>query len=145
MTLIVVTGPPAAGKSTWVRRHAQSTDVVIDYDTLAVALSGPGADTHHHPPAVRAVAGAARRAAIAAALRHRDTADVYLIHSAPTPRQLSFYRRCGARIVTVDPGRDVVADRCRRERPQHLMAVVDDYYGQSQIDNLDRTTASRSW
>ncbi len=39
--MILVAGPPAAGKSTWIRDHAKPGDITIDYDTLAQALS-PG-------------------------------------------------------------------------------------------------------
>ncbi|MCX4673010.1 hypothetical protein OG453_41345 [Streptomyces sp. NBC_01381] len=41
--LYVVTGPPAAGKSSWIEAHATARDVVIDLDRITVALSGPGA------------------------------------------------------------------------------------------------------
>lgn len=39
MTLYLVTGPPAAGKSTWVRKHATHGDITIDYDALATVLT----------------------------------------------------------------------------------------------------------
>ncbi len=62
--LTVVIGPPAGGKSTWVMEQAKAGDIVIDFDRLAVALSGPGADPHDHPPYLVAVTQAARTAAI---------------------------------------------------------------------------------
>lgn len=65
--LTVVIGPPAGGKSTWVRERAKPGDIVIDFDLLACALTGPGGDPHDHTPAVAAVTKAARRAAIDAA------------------------------------------------------------------------------
>ena len=34
----VVTGPPCAGKSTYIREHAADGDVLVDYDELAQAL-----------------------------------------------------------------------------------------------------------
>jgi 5-methylcytosine-specific restriction protein A len=36
----LVCGPPGAGKSTYVRTHAQPTDLVIDLDVIASELSG---------------------------------------------------------------------------------------------------------
>ena len=39
MTVYVITGPPAGGKTTWVRERAKPGDITIDYDTLAQALS----------------------------------------------------------------------------------------------------------
>src|SRR5213596_2588996 len=41
--LYVITGPPAAGKSSWIEARARPTDVVIDLDRITAALSGPGA------------------------------------------------------------------------------------------------------
>src|SRR5690606_407861 len=59
--LYVVTGPPASGKSTWVRAHAKPGDVVVDYDILAGALSGaPSGNPHDHPEPIRTVAFKAR-------------------------------------------------------------------------------------
>jgi 5-methylcytosine-specific restriction endonuclease McrA len=38
--LIIVCGPPASGKSHYVRQHAGSTDLIIDLDVIAHELSG---------------------------------------------------------------------------------------------------------
>jgi 5-methylcytosine-specific restriction endonuclease McrA len=38
--VVVVCGPPAAGKTTFVRKHALSTDLVLDLDDLRTELSG---------------------------------------------------------------------------------------------------------
>jgi hypothetical protein len=126
--LTVVVGPPAGGKSTWVLQQAKPGDVVIDYDRLAVALSGQGGDPHDHAPAVMAVTKAARQAAIDAALRHARTADVYLIHSSPGQQRMADYRAMGAKVITIDPGKDVVRQRCKTERPQRMFAVIDEWY-----------------
>lgn len=127
--LTVVIGPPAAGKSTWVLEHAQPGDIVIDYDRLAVALSGPGGHPHDHPAHLVAVTKAARTAAIDTAMRHKAKVDVYLIHSSPGAQRLADYRAMGAQIVTVDPGRDVVRARCKGgNRPQRMYTVIDEWY-----------------
>lgn len=129
MALTVVIGPPAAGKSTWVLQHAKPGDIVIDYDRLAVALSGEGGHSHDHPPHLVAVTKAARTAAIDTAMRYKGSTDVYLIHSSPGAQRLNDYRAMGAEIVTVDPGRDVVRSRCKGgNRPQRMYAVIDEWY-----------------
>jgi hypothetical protein len=126
VTLTVVIGPPASGKSTWVLERAKPGDIVIDFDRLAVALTGEGGDPHDHPAAVTAVARAARSAAIDAALK--TSAHVYLIHSSPGQQRMAEYRAMGAEVVTIDPGRDVVRQRCKGQRPQRMYAVIDEWY-----------------
>lgn len=126
--ITVVVGPPAGGKSTWVLQRAKPGDIVIDFDRLAVALTGYGGDPHDHTPAVAAVTKAARQAAIDAAMRHAKTTHVYLIHSSPGAQRMAAYRSMGAEVVTIDPGRDVVRSRCKTERPQRMFAVIDEWY-----------------
>jgi hypothetical protein len=128
MALTVVVGPPASGKSTWVLERAKVGDVVIDFDRLAVALTAAGGDPHDHAPTVTAVARAARTAAIEAALKQTGKTDVYLIHSSPGAQRMAQYQALGARVVTIDPGRDVVRQRCKAERPQRMFAVIDEWY-----------------
>jgi hypothetical protein len=111
-----------------VLERAKPGDVVIDFDRLAVALSGQGGDPHDHASAVTVVTRAARTAAIDAALKLAGTADVYLIHSSPGAQRMAQYREMGAQVVTIDPGRDVVRARCKTERPRRMFAVIDEWY-----------------
>lgn len=126
----VVTGPPAAGKTTYVREHARPGDVVIDFDAIAVALQTPGAPTHDHADAIRSPAAAARRAAIAAATGPRGRAPVWIIETMPTPRQLADYRRRKWRVVTLDPGETIVRERAA-DRPGRALAAIDAWYAQA--------------
>lgn len=126
--LTVVIGPPAGGKSTWVLRRAKPGDIVVDFDRLAVALTGQGGDPHDHPPAVAAVARVVRAAAVEAAVKQARTTDVYLIHSSPRQQRMAEYVALGAEVVTIDPGRDVVRERCKTERPRRMFAAIDEWY-----------------
>lgn len=126
--LTIIIGPPAAGKSTWAQQRAKPGDIVVDFDRLAVALSGPGGDPHDHPPSVMAVTRAARTAAIEAAIKHARLTNVYLIHSSPSPQRMAEYRALGAEVVTIDPGRDVVRQRCKVGRPRRMFAAIDEWY-----------------
>lgn len=125
--LYLVTGPPAAGKTTWVRQRAKHGDITIDYDAIASTLT-PQAHDRVLPQAVSTVTRAARRAAIDAALEYRDTVDVYVIHAMPSERMLALYRRMGARVVVVDPGESVVMARCRDERPWQMGQAAKRWY-----------------
>lgn len=117
MTLFVVVGPPAAGKSTWVAAQAKPGDITIDFDKLANTLSSANTGTHEHPPHIHFITMAARRAAIDAAVRFRNLIDVYVIHSNPSDSTMFRYKKIGAEVVTIDPGEEIVMERIRRERP----------------------------
>ncbi|GAS97478.1 uncharacterized protein RMCC_4444, partial [Mycolicibacterium canariasense] len=123
MALYVVTGPPASGKSTWVRNHAQPGDITIDYDAIA-SVPTPRTDGvgHDHPVHVKAVTKAARQAAIDTAIGVSGAVDVYVIHSTPSPGLLAKYDRLGAEVITIDPGMDTVLARAKAERPQQMQA-----------------------
>ena len=125
--LYLITGPPAAGKTTWVQRHAQPGDITIDYDTLAEALGGDG---HDHSVQIKAVTKAARQAAIDAALPLAADHDVYVIHGMPSADLLARYQALGARIVTVDPGREVVMARCKEQRAWQMTRAAETWYAQ---------------
>lgn len=143
MALIVVTGPPASGKSTWVRAKAKQGDVVIDYDQLATALTASCADSHDHSRAVRAVAFRARSAAITEALKHSTDVDVYVIHSLPSGEMSQRYADHNAQIITIDPGRDVVMARIGEHYPASMVAVVERWYSNHTAQPAAR--ASRAW
>lgn len=136
MGLTVVTGPPCAGKSTYVDAHRQPGDVVIDFDRIAVAL---GADTLHtvtttpdglahatptshvdwstssaHRTLARDIRARLVRTLIADMKRDGPTGyGVWLVDAAPKGWQRTEYRRVGAAIVDLDPGREVCHVRAR--------------------------------
>lgn len=144
--LYVVTGPPTAGKSSWIRAHAKAADIVIDLDLMALAMAGPGADHHAHGDVLMRVVHRARFAALNEAFQHLDTTDVYVIHTQPSPKKLAQYRRLKARIVTVDPGREIVMERIKNMRQPEMERVATRWYnarrGQS---HTAMPQASRTW
>ncbi|GHH87827.1 hypothetical protein [Streptomyces capitiformicae] len=145
--LYVVSGPPAAGKSSWIQARAKAEDIVIDLDRITVALCGPGAPSWNHDEIQSKVALRARYAAIDEALKHIDVRDVYLIHTMPSARWQAKYKRLGAKVVAVDPGRDVVMQRIRDMRHDGLLAVATRWYSQQAKSSTQTTArqASRSW
>ncbi|SKW03344.1 hypothetical protein [Mycobacteroides abscessus] len=128
--LFVVVGPPAAGKSTWVRDNSRPGDITIDYDAIACTLTpqDDGPHRHDHPDHVKAVTKAARQAAIDTALTLVGEHDVFLIHSTPSPALLTKYRSYGAEVITIDPGQDTVMERARAERPWQLQGAIKRWY-----------------
>lgn len=146
--LYVVTGPPAAGKSSWIRARAKASDIIIDFDLIALALAGPGAPGYDYGPALLRVVHRARQAAIHEALQHLDKADVYLIHTMPQAKAVARYKRLGARIVVVDPGQRVVEQRVKDMRQPGMQAVVTrwyEHYARTSGAHTVTTQPSRDW
>ncbi|MET9099954.1 hypothetical protein [Streptomyces antibioticus] len=145
--LYVVTGPPAAGKSSWIEARAKPHDIVIDLDRITRALTGPGAPQWNHDPIASKIALRARYAAIDEAVKHLDTVDVYLIHTMPSATWLTRYRRLGAQIITVDPGEQVVRERVQAMRSAAMNRVVSRWYRHYRGAAPRSTTAqsSRDW
>ena len=128
--LYLVIGPPAAGKSTWVRQNAKSGDITIDYDAIAAVLTPLKPGERTLPAPVAAVTKAARKAAIDMAIEYRNKVDVYVIHAMPSARMVAFYERLGAQVVTIDPGEQVVMQRCSAERPWQIRQAAKKWYQQ---------------
>ncbi|MGW7195538.1 AAA family ATPase [Streptomyces chryseus] len=144
--LYVITGPPAAGKSSWIQAHAKPRDIVIDLDLMALAMAGPGADHHAHSDVLLKVVHRARFAALNEAFQHLDKADVYVIHTQPSAKAMAKYKRLEARIVVVDPGRDVVMQRIEDMRQPGMKAVATRWYGQRRaLSRSAMPQASRDW
>ncbi|MFE3381917.1 AAA family ATPase [Streptomyces anulatus] len=126
--LYVVTGPPGAGKSSYIQAHAKARDIVIDMDLMALAMAGPGADHHNHSDTLLKVVHRARFAAIREATQHLDTTDVYLIQTLPSAKQRAEYKRLKAKVIVVDPGRDIVMKRIEAMRQPGMKAVATKWY-----------------
>lgn len=144
--LYVVTGPPASGKSSWIDAHATARDIVIDLDRITQALAGPGAPQWNQDENLLRVAHKARYAAMHEAFELRDKLDVYLIHTRPSAKALARYKRLEARIITVDPGREIVMQRIEAMRDPAMKRVATQWYnarrGQS---HSGMPQASRAW
>lgn len=130
MNLTVLTGPPAAGKTTHALAHARPGDVILDLDRIAAALTTDGTDPHHHPPHITQLAQQARHAALTTALAQPGDHTVWLIDSAPNPVALAHYRDHDARIIALDPGPDVLAARLL-ERGLDARAAADQWQARS--------------
>lgn len=139
--LNIVTGPPAAGKTTYVAEHAKTGDIRIDLDHIANALAGEEVGNHEHEAHILTVAKAARQAAIDAAMK--QDCDVWLIHTKPTPQQLDDYQSQGATIHEIDPGKDVVMKRCKTERPKGSLFAAAKWYDTQ--TKATKTTTQRGY
>lgn len=126
--LYVISGPPGAGKSTWIRAHAKPRDLVIDFDLIAQAIAGPGVDARAYSRTLEKVVHRMRFAAIREIEHHLDSIDVYLINTSPTPRDLAHYEWLKAKLITVDPGKEIVMQRVNDMRQPGMVKVAERWY-----------------
>lgn len=126
--ITVVIGPPASGKTTYVREHARPDAVVIDLDYIARALMPTDlGSTHVYPQYVRHVAIGARAAAIERATRLIGV-ELWIIHAVPDAAAMDTYRMLKYDIVTIDPGRATVERRFNEQRPEIMRKAVHKWY-----------------
>lgn len=129
----VITGPPCAGKSTYVADNATPGDIVIDMDLIASAMVVDLEDAHDYSDDVRRIARSARKAAVREALQIGQVSrrTVWIVHTSPNADWLRIYRSFSAHVVTVNPGRDECLRRlAERPKSQHVKTkrVIDDWF-----------------
>lgn len=120
----VVIGAPCAGKSTYVREHAKSGDVIVDYDSIARAL---GAGGHLPDGDIKQAAFRARKAAIDYCV---DTkCESWVIHSLPTDEQREAYEKAGAEFIELDTDIETCLQRAQDDnRPPGTEQIIRDYF-----------------
>src|SRR5690606_13751161 len=82
--VVLVCGPPAAGKSTWVADHAEPGDRVVDLDQICRRLGSK--DPHQHP---QHILDQARRARLAeeTQVARMTAGTAWVIRTMPEPER----------------------------------------------------------
>lgn len=111
--MILVTGPPCAGKTTWVRSQALPTQTVVDFDDICEEI---GAVRYQATP---------RQLALARTLwlERLPTAD-FVIWANPTRQQRALLRSQGANVVRVMAPMDVCLGRAANQRPEAWQGAI---------------------
>ena len=138
--IILVVGPPGAGKTSHVRTHRRPGDLVVDYDALAEAL---GSDvTHDHGQGMHGVVSAARNAVLSALRGGRaDVRRAWIISANPDAESIfPWHER-----VVVDPGRGEAIRRAQAAgRPARWLALIDEWYA-ARAAPVQAESPSRTW
>lgn len=122
----VVIGAPCAGKSTYVREHAQDGDVRADFDLIAQALGC--ATSHGCDGNLKEAAFKARNAVVTWALDHPD-AESWVIHSDPAEWQLKAYEDAGAEFIALDTDMQTCLERAESDgRPSETRERIREWF-----------------
>lgn len=120
-TVTVVCGPPCAGKTTYVREHAQRGDLVVDYDDIARRLGSPRTHDHDYKYHRQVEATIARAVDGIKAGRHERA---WIIRTSPTVAR-SLAAELSANVVMVDAPDEVLLERASRRRdPQRTARAI---------------------
>ena len=132
--ITLVTGPPAAGKKEYVKKHAKDTDLVIDYDDIAQALGAKPGNNHLHD-----AVSTARNALLTALRQARLKVDrAWIISSNPDASRVFPHHK----LVTIDPGKDkAISNAIRSSRGDHVISLIEQWYTRGTV----QSTHSRDW
>lgn len=125
--MIVCTGAPGSGKSTYVTKNMGSNDIVYDYDVLAMAISGA---TYDNRPVWMFRIQETLKGIIQSAV---GPSEYWIIGAMPGAWEKEYYaNKYRARILVFDPGiyeckRRIQKDKLRVNKTKWLY-LIDEWY-----------------
>ncbi len=124
--IVLVTGPPLAGKSTYVAANAGPNDFVVDYDAIATAL---GSDSRATTQGWHEVINAARNTVLEKITAGRIDAPKIWIVSTNVRAESMFPHH---EVIRLDPGLPEVRRRAvDSDRTPQALAFQSEWYGTS--------------
>lgn len=138
LSVTLVAGPPCAGKSSYVREHALSSDLVVDYDALAAALRVDG-ERYAHLESHRPFVAEARDAVLDRLVlgNHGVRRAWVMATAARRSVRESFRRRYGASVVLVWAAEEACLRRAMGERPEAWWGHVRAWFEAYETDERD--------
>lgn len=127
--LTIVCGPPCAGKTTYVRQHADANDLVIDLDEIVAGLR----PSHRHWSGTRDPDLLNRsirvRNALLGSLARRAHGKAWFIVAAPTTFERDWWgSQLGGDVVVLDPGREECKRRALAQQTPAAVRGVDAWH-----------------
>jgi predicted kinase len=143
LEVVLVAGPPCAGKNRYISEHADPEDLVLDLDALSEAMSLAG--TYEFIPAHLPIVTEARDAALERLLLGgHQVCRCWVISTAPErKRREHFRRRYGARSVVLWWPEETCLLRAMSERPPQWQQYVRNWFDRYEPDPEDEVL--RSW
>ena len=140
--LVIVCGPPAAGKSTYVRAEAAAGDVVIDLDEIQAKLTGRSLYESGSEVPYAALAERNRRLQALTEAECSDERVWFVVGAASCSERRRWRLLAPERVVLLltpaeECKRRLAADPRRRQRLGELFEAVDDWWRRYEPDPRD--------
>ncbi|MFD4258225.1 hypothetical protein ACFWR9_11490 [Streptomyces sp. NPDC058534] len=143
LEIVLVAGPPCAGKNRYISEHADPDDLILDLDALSEAMSLAG--TYEFIDAHLPIVTEARDAALERLLLgNHQVRRCWIISTAPERKRRAYYRdRYGARSVVLWWSEETCLLRAMNERPPQWQEYVRRWFDRYEQDPADEVL--RSW
>lgn len=129
--VVLVAGPPCAGKTTWVKNNSQPTDLILDHDLIAASLGSRR--RWHHDPHLAAQAQQVYQTNLIRIAKAQH-GHAWIVRCLPDWRErqaLAAY--LNAEVMLIDPGLHECIRRARRDRrPRGTERAIRSWYAASQ-------------
>ena len=127
----VISGAPCSGKSTYIREHAQSGDLIIDLDEIAKAIGTP--DHDYCSKVKKETLSEIRRLLIEDAIAGKDSFDSWIVDTL-----LSGSYPEDTEIIHLEVNKETAIERAKAEgRPQKTFDAIDKYFAEEKGRDMD--------